>query len=152
QHAFALKRDKSDILAIDFAIRPTSTRSMDDTDRTQRHQHEQKQGHSKTTPNINSNGSTCNNKLNFLLHQFIEFGLYRQLHVLLTLLYHQKKKNRWDSSKSILEIFHHSLHLCSLVHVQKLDAICKGRFTLHFEKTLLFCMSGIRTTYPLTRH
>ncbi|ETO07222.1 hypothetical protein RFI_30170, partial [Reticulomyxa filosa] len=90
------------------------------------YQHEQKQGHSKTTPNIDSNCSTCNNKLNFFLHQFIEFGLYRQLHALLTLSYPNDFFSFDEITKSILEIFHLSLHLCSPVHVQKLDAICKA--------------------------
>ncbi|ETN98677.1 hypothetical protein RFI_38815, partial [Reticulomyxa filosa] len=51
-----------------------------------------------------------------------------------------------EIKKSILEIFHHSLHLCSIAHIQKLDAICKDRLTLSFEKNVLFCVSGILTT------
>ncbi|ETO15378.1 hypothetical protein RFI_21986 [Reticulomyxa filosa] len=114
-------------------------------------QTKQKQGHSKTTPNIDSNGSTCNNKLNFVI------PIYRvRIVSSITRFTDFELSQRFFSfdeiTKSILEIFHHSLHLCSVVHVQKLDAICKGRSTLNFEKTLLFCMSGIRTTYPLTRH
>ncbi|ETN97627.1 hypothetical protein RFI_39902 [Reticulomyxa filosa] len=42
-----------------------------------------------------------------------------------------------EIKKSILEIFRHFLHLCSIVHVQKLDAICKDRLTLSFEKNVV---------------
>ncbi|ETO02923.1 hypothetical protein RFI_34490, partial [Reticulomyxa filosa] len=42
-----------------------------------------------------------------------------------------------EIKKSILEIFRHFLHLCSIAHVQKLDAICKDRITLSFEKNVV---------------
>ncbi|ETO35229.1 hypothetical protein RFI_01845 [Reticulomyxa filosa] len=116
------------------------------------HQHEQKQGHSKTTLNIDSNGSTCNNKLNFFFAPIYRVRIVSSITRFTDFELSQRFFFFDDITKSILEIFHHSLHLCSLVHVQKLNATCKGRFTLNFEKTLLFCMSSIRTTYPLTRH